>query len=163
MHSFEALVPDVAGSERLARAFAKTLALGDVIVLEGTLGAGKTTFVGLVAHALGLPEDEYVTSPTFAIVHELDADLPLLHADLYRLSSEGDVASLGLEEQLGKTVIAFVEWGERFERALGGGDLRLRIHVTGDEARRFVFEPISARGEAISHALSEAFAGEGTP
>lgn len=162
MQTFEASVDDVAGSEWLARAFATTLALGDVIVLEGTLGAGKTTFVGMVAHALGVPEDEYVTSPTFAIVHELDADLPLLHADLYRLSSDADVAALGLEEQLGKTVVAFVEWGERFERALGGGDLRLRINVTGDEARAFVFEPLSARGEAICGALTEAFAGEGT-
>ena len=74
------------------------------------------------------------------------------------LASEGlcDVVWLGLEAG------GVVRLGD-VERALGGGDLRLRIHVTGDEARRFVFEPISARGEAISHALSEAFAGEGTP
>lgn len=153
----ELFARDVLATARLAEALASVLEISDVLVLEGGLGAGKTTFVGMVAHALGLPMDEPVTSPTFAIVHELEARIPLVHADLYRLGSDAEVHELGLSDLLGRDTIAFIEWGDAFTAALGRVDVRLTIHVRDDDARTFDFAPRSERGEKLCLALSDAF------
>ena len=92
----------------LARQFARHLKPGDVICLEGDLGAGKTTFVQGLAKALGVPGR--VTSPTFGIVQEHGK---LVHMDLYRLTSEADVLDLGWEDFLARGAIVAVEWPER--------------------------------------------------
>lgn len=87
---------------------------GSVVVLEGTLGAGKTTFAQGIAQGLGVVGD--VTSPTFALVHEYDARIPLFHMDLYRLSSEEEFELMGGWDYLRRGGICVIEWADR----LGG-------------------------------------------
>jgi tRNA threonylcarbamoyladenosine biosynthesis protein TsaE len=111
---------------RLARAIAPHLEVGDLLVLEGELGAGKTFFVRALCRALGVPVEVPVTSPTFGLVHELEGRLPIVHADLYRLGDPDEVHHLGLRERREDAVL-LVEWGLGYEEALGGGALHLAL------------------------------------
>lgn len=144
-------------TERFGRALAEALAAGDVILLEGGLGAGKTTLVRSVVRALGLPEDEPVTSPSFAVLQEYDTELPVLHADLYRLAHPDELLQLGLYEQLGAGAVALVEWGLMHADALGRVDLVLHLTGSGDSARRIELEPRTGRGEILTTRLRAAF------
>lgn len=127
---------------RLGVAIARALEPGDLVILGGDLGAGKTFLAGAIVHALGVPRSEAVTSPTFTLVHEYAASRGLvLHADLYRLldSASGldvEVARLGLRERRGDGAIVLVEWGEGAIEALGG-DPALVVHlaISGTSAR----------------------------
>ncbi len=113
---------------RLARALAPCLAPGDLVVLEGELGAGKTFFARALARALGVPREERITSPTFALVHELEgARLRIAHADLYRLGETSEIDPLGLRDARGEGALLLVEWGVRWAAALGGDALVLRF------------------------------------
>ena len=99
-------------TQTLAREFAATLKAGDVVLLSGDLGAGKTTFVRGLAEGLGInPAD--VSSPTFTLVHEYRGrDLTLYHADLYRLERAA-TDDLGLEEIGVKDGVLAIEWPDR--------------------------------------------------
>ena len=143
-----------AATERFAVALAAVLQAGDVCLLEGTLGAGKTYLVRALAYALGVDEDTPVTSPTFALVHEYpEATPPLLHADLYRLGDESELDELGLEETLGGDWVSLIEWGERLAKGLGRVDLVLRLQVVGASARALELNAQSPRGGEIVQAL----------
>lgn len=117
---------------RLGAAIARALEPGDLAILSGDLGAGKTLLAGAIAHALGVPGDEPVTSPTFALVHDYATPRgTLLHVDLYRLldSAVGlatEVERLGLRERRGEGAIVLVEWGADAIDALGG-DVALSV------------------------------------
>lgn len=143
-------------TERLGRALAEALLPGDVVLLEGGLGAGKTTFVRCVIHALGLPEDEPVTSPSFAVLQEYDTELPVLHADLYRLSHPDELLQLGLHEQLGAGAVALIEWGLAHADALGRVDLVVHFTGSGDAPRHVELEPRTERGRELSARLNAA-------
>lgn len=111
----------VGGTESLASAIARVCRAGDVIVLSGPMGAGKTAFVRGLASGLGVSPDEHVTSPTFTLVHEyVTGRVPLHHADLYRLGSTGEIADLGLAERADMGAVVVVEWGEAADGMLGG-------------------------------------------
>ena len=97
----------------IAQVLAGQLRAGDVLLLYGSLGAGKTTFTQLVAHNLGVGENDYVSSPSFALVHEYQGRLPVIHMDLYRLAGEDDVEASGLLEYFEAEGIVMVEWPER--------------------------------------------------
>lgn len=157
MKSWSTEVDDEEGTARLAYALAALLSAGDTLVLEGGLGAGKTTFTRQLLRARGLPEDEPVTSPTFALAHEYELSPLVIHADLYRLSHPDELFELGIEEAMGATAIAIVEWGERFADALPGLALYLRIAALDLDRRRFDVEAVGARGERIVEALAAGF------
>lgn len=123
---------------RLARAIAGALRVGDLVLLEGPLGAGKTFFVREVARALGVPDEVAITSPTFALVHEYpEATPPLVHADLYRLSDPFELDDLGLRDRLDDAIV-MIEWGERFVDALGDPALIVRLALGAGESVREV-------------------------
>lgn len=149
--------PDEAATARVARALAACLSGGEVLLLEGGLGAGKTFFVRALARALGLDEAIPVTSPTFALVHEYpETRLPLVHADLYRLGDPDELLYLDLSERLGAAPwVAAIEWGLALEEALGGADLLVRFAVTGEGARELSFDARSERGRALLEALGD--------
>lgn len=163
MRTWSTEVADEAGTRAVARALAAALAEGDTVLLEGELGAGKTAFAREVAYGLGLPEEEPVTSPTFALAHEYELEPPedagpgprlLVHADLYRLSHPDELLELGLGGVLGVSAIALVEWGERFGSCLPGVALVVRLSSLGEGARRIAFEALTPRGEALLDAVS---------
>lgn len=110
----------------LAKRLAKSVKVGDLVILAGPLGAGKTFFVRGLARALGLPGSEPVTSPTFALVQELPTVVPLVHSDLYRLTKIDELEHLGLRHAR-DTACLLVEWGVPYIAALGGDALILEL------------------------------------
>ena len=105
-------VKNVEETWAVARAFAAELKPGDVVCLEGDLGAGKTTFTQGLAASIGAKRA--VTSPTFCLVVEHPTDRFLLvHMDLYRLHDEDDVLTIGWEDYLARGAVLFVEWSDR--------------------------------------------------
>ena len=123
----------------LAKKLAKELKPGDVVCLEGDLGAGKTTFTQGLAAALGVPGR--VTSPTFCIVQEHQSpDVLLVHMDLYRLHGEEDVEAIGWEDYLSRGAIIAVEWPERAGALLPSSAHHVAFHHKGEEKRRITID-----------------------
>ena len=123
---------------RLGAAIARSLEPGDLVVLAGDLGAGKTFLARSIAR--GLDVQGTVTSPTFALVHEYATrHAPLVHADLYRILGAGlagEVARLGLRERRREGAILLVEWGEDATASLGGEPaLVVSLAITGERER----------------------------
>lgn len=115
----------------VGRDLAARLVAGDVVLLFGDLGAGKTAFVRGLAEGLGIDPDE-VSSPTFTIIQEYSGGrLPLLHVDLYRLEPK-EVDDLGLDELGDKAVVA-IEWGERLPRPMPAVITVHLSHLAGDK------------------------------
>jgi tRNA threonylcarbamoyladenosine biosynthesis protein TsaE len=143
---------------RLARALAAALGPGDLVILSGDLGAGKTFLTRALCRALGVPADEPITSPTFTLIHEHTARIPLAHADLYRLADEDELGHLGLRERRGEGAAVIVEWGAPFEAALGGDALHIAIaiSVVGERSAR-----IAASGPRSREVLSSMLARTG--
>lgn len=123
-------LPNRRATKLLARAIARSLSPGDLLVLSGALGAGKTFLVRAVCRALGLPAAVPVTSPTFTLATEYQTVPPIVHADLYRLATTRDVNALGLLEQREEGRALFVEWGGPYIEALGGDALVVEIDVS---------------------------------
>ena len=122
----------------LAKKLAAELKPGDVVCLEGDLGAGKTTFTQGLAAALGVPGR--VTSPTFCIVQEHRGPNLLVHMDLYRLHGEDDVIAIGWEDYLAEGAILVVEWPERAGTLIPAEAKHVVFtHLEGEESRRIEF------------------------
>lgn len=134
-------------TESLGAELGQQLSAGAVVLLHGDLGAGKTAFVRGLATAVGIsPED--VSSPTFAIVQEYAGRVPVLHVDLYRLSSR-EVPDLGLEE-LSAGRILVVEWADRMSQPPAGA-VDVRISDLGGDRRAVVIQPVErTSGAAIA-------------
>ncbi|NYF81183.1 tRNA (adenosine(37)-N6)-threonylcarbamoyltransferase complex ATPase subunit type 1 TsaE [Granulicella arctica] len=110
-----------------------------LIVLRGDLGAGKTTLVKGIAAYLGAAEPEEVTSPTFTLVHEYQGKtIRLYHLDLYRLETERELLTLGLEEMIAEPdALVLVEWGEKFPSIVDRADGEILIEHAGGDERMF--------------------------
>ncbi len=131
-------LPDPERTRRVGQAFAAAFLDGRrsplTVALCGEIGAGKTAFSQGVGEGLGC--FEALTSPTFALIHEIDGDPPVLHADLYRLEP-GELLHIGFEEQLeGWPGLALVEWADRAPDVLPLDHLELRLDLTPDGGRR---------------------------
>lgn len=125
-------------TEKLGVALGRNAQAGDVLCLDGDLGAGKTTLCQAVARGVGVPEDCYVTSPSFAILHEYQGRIPLYHMDFYRLSDASEVIDLGFEEYFYLSGLTVIEWSNRAVEILPAGKLHLDIAVVDGVARRVI-------------------------
>ena len=115
------------------------LKAGDIVGLIGDLGAGKTYFVKGVADGLGIPEDQYVASPTFTLINEYRGSVTLYHFDLYRIQHEKEIVGLGYEEYLFGNGLVIIEWAEKMLRYLPEERLLIEIERVNDKTRNFIF------------------------
>lgn len=128
---------------------------GDVYLLSGNLGAGKTCFTQGIARGLGI--EDYVMSPSFVILREHHGRLPLYHVDLYRLESVGEAADLGLDDYLYGKGVCVVEWAERAGNVLPTEHLAVHIDYTGDDERCFRIEASGHRYRDIIDKLKKIY------
>lgn len=126
-------LPDEAATSRAAEAFASLLFPGDLVFLEGPLGAGKTTFARGLLRALGWLGP--VRSPSYALVRSYPLPTPVHHLDLYRLSGPEEAEGLDLDELFTPDAICLVEWPDRLEGRFPSS-WGVRLDVTGASARR---------------------------
>jgi tRNA threonylcarbamoyladenosine biosynthesis protein TsaE len=127
----------------LGRRIGAMLRGGDVLLLSGDLGAGKTTFIKGLAAGLGIAELPF--SPTFTLVHTYEGGrLPLVHVDLYRMGTSGEVSDLGLEDLFVAPAVSAVEWGERAVHVVGDDYLELELNWddSGEDARTITLTPL---------------------
>ena len=122
----------------LGRRLALTLKNSRIVILRGGLGAGKTTLVKGIAEGLQAASQEDVTSPTFTLIHEFHGpEVNLYHVDLYRIETERELATLGLDELFaGEGNLVLLEWGEKFPRLLKERDTEIAIERRGEQERR---------------------------
>ena len=130
--------PGEADTLAAGRRLAALLQPGDVILLGGALGAGKTLFTVGVAEGLGV--EERVTSPSFVLVRRYDGLIPLVHADVYRLGSTAELEDLDLTD-LDDGAVIVVEWGDAVRHRFGEDHLLIHFLVLGDDTRLVTFEP----------------------
>ncbi len=127
-----------AETQAVASELAATLKPGDVLLLSGDLGAGKTTFVKGLAAGLGIDPNE-VSSPTFTLLHEYRGGrLTLYHADLYRLDKTA-TDDLGLEETGVRDGVLAIEWPDRLSHDISDAKL-IRLEIVNDASRRITIE-----------------------
>ena len=127
----------------LGEQLASRLHPGDVVVLRGELGAGKSELTRGIARGLGVQET--VTSPSFTILNVYESGkYPLYQFDWYRLESEEELYELGMDEYLGGDGIAVVEWAERCPEAVPDSHLLIEITATGEEEREFIIHGTDA-------------------
>jgi tRNA threonylcarbamoyladenosine biosynthesis protein TsaE len=129
-------LPSLADTEKLGRLLGEIAEPGDVIILSGTLGAGKTTITQFIGTGLKVPPDCYITSPSFALMHEYPGRLTLYHMDLYRLSSEEEIEDLGFLEYIHGDGLAVIEWPDRLGSLLPEEYLEVRLEQRNDENAR---------------------------
>ena len=140
------LLPDQAATEALAVRVAALLRPGDAVLLEGPLGAGKSTLArALLRHLAGDPGLE-VPSPSYTLAQSYDTPAgPVVHFDLWRLDGPEALVELGWDEARGGIVL--VEWPERLGELAPADALRLRLAIAGDEAREVSIEGWADRAE----------------
>jgi tRNA threonylcarbamoyladenosine biosynthesis protein TsaE len=150
MTSLQSCGPDE--TEAIAASVGAMLRRGDLVVLIGEMGAGKTTFAKGVARALGV--DEPVTSPTFTIVQEYDGGVPVAHVDVYRLGRLQELHDIGFDELLEDRVV-LVEWGDAIAPLLPNDRLEVQLTMGDDPDERTIeLRPRGARWVAAGEALA---------
>ena len=124
---------------------------GDIFLLVGKLGTGKTCLTQGIAW--GLHIKEYAVSPSFVLVRELHGRLPLYHIDLYRLSDERELCEIGYEEYIGARGVTVIEWADRIPHAVPDESLWITLRYRGAERREIVMRAHGVRYEKIIEEL----------
>jgi len=149
--------PSPAATERAGRALGRLLRGGDLVLLSGELGAGKTRFVKGLAAGCGAAPAREVVSPTFLRLEEYGEEpRRLRHLDAYRMHGPGDLEDLGGGDLFGPGGFTVVEWPERVWEGLPPGGLLLRFEHRGPRARRISYEARDARGRELLRLLGAA-------
>lgn len=142
LFSWDYLAKSLEDTQALAQDLAGLLRPGDMICLEGGMGAGKTTFTKALAQALGV--QDLVTSPTFTLVRTYQGRLPLYHFDLFRLEDPDELDFLGFDDYFYGSGVCVVEWPKDFYPVLPAHPLKIQIQEEGPGQRRFT---LSQEGE----------------
>jgi tRNA threonylcarbamoyladenosine biosynthesis protein TsaE len=126
----------------LGRELASLLTPPKLVLLRGDLGAGKTTLVKGIAQAFEAASEDDVTSPTFTLIHEYRGpSATLYHIDLYRVDTQRELETLGLDDLMGENSILLIEWGEKFPRFQRERDVEIAIERNGENQRKLVVSP----------------------
>ncbi|HJU06461.1 MAG TPA: tRNA (adenosine(37)-N6)-threonylcarbamoyltransferase complex ATPase subunit type 1 TsaE [Nitrospiraceae bacterium] len=148
----------VADTEALGQRIGQLLHGGEILALQGELGAGKTALIRGIATGLDIPP-RTVSSPTFVLVHRYRGRLVLVHADLYRLEAHTEFPQLGIDEDFdGRTVVA-IEWAEKAERDLPSDRMEVHLSHISRSRRRIRFQPTGPRSRRLLNRLMATQAG----
>ncbi len=147
-HCWEVDSDSVPETWRIAACLAQYLQPGDVVGLDGELGAGKTHFVQGIMAALGV-DPSLVTSPTFTLIQEYAASVPVCHLDAYRLRDIDEFLELGVDELLGGEVVCLIEWASRVAEALPQDRLQIELKVLSEQARRIRWTASGPRSQTL--------------
>ncbi|MCH5184783.1 MAG: tRNA (adenosine(37)-N6)-threonylcarbamoyltransferase complex ATPase subunit type 1 TsaE [Oscillospiraceae bacterium] len=123
-------------TRKIAEKFASDIRSGDVICIDGELGAGKTVFVSAFAKALGVTE--YISSPTFTVVNEYSGKIPVFHFDVYRITDAEQMYDIGFDEYIFGNGVCIIEWSRNIEEILPRGRYEITIrrdYSKGDDYR----------------------------
>jgi len=115
-----------------------------LVLLEGDLGAGKTTLVKGIVAGLGAASEDEVTSPSFTLVHEYGSAGRVFHADLYRIEGARDLATLGLDDLSSQAAPVLIEWGEKLGDNIPKPCVKIRMEHHGSDSRRILIERVEA-------------------
>ena len=135
---------------QLGKALGTKLIPGDLVLLFGDLGVGKTCLTQGICLGAGLENNAYIRSPTFTLINEYQGKVPIFHIDLYRLETEAEIINLGLEEIIYSQAITIIEWSEKLksdkksDEFKFGIEERLEIHISlkDETTREFKFSPV---------------------
>lgn len=148
---YELITKNEAETIEIAKKITANLVAGNVITLEGDLGAGKTTFTKGIGQALGVKRA--ITSPTFTIVKEYQGKLPLYHMDAYRLENSDE--DIGFDEYFYGEGISIIEWPSFIEDYLPSEGLHIKIEFVDEKTRKMTFLPSGEHYERIVKDLLE--------
>jgi tRNA threonylcarbamoyladenosine biosynthesis protein TsaE len=149
----------------LGRAIGQALLGGEVLALYGLVGAGKTTLVKGIAEGLRA-DPNIVASPTFVLIHAYRGRLPLVHADLYRMQSDEDILSLGLDEYFDDATVTAIEWADKAPRSLPHDRLEIRLEhrtVRSRAASLRALGPLSVRLLRVLRSAFDSVPADGHP
>ena len=141
----------VTQTQRIGARLGELALPGDVFLLEGELGSGKTCLTQGIARGLGI--NGFVSSPTFTLIHEHRGPVPLYHVDLYRIEGDADVESTGVEEYLQADGVTVIEWAEKMRSMLPPDRLDITLRMTGETTREITFEGDSPRMRSVLNDL----------
>ena len=143
-------------TQLLGRKIGALISAGTVICLTGDLGSGKTSFVQGLAMGLGVPDDYYITSPTYVLINEYPGRYPLFHVDLYRIEDPVDFEDIGLYEILhGKGVVA-VEWADKLSKDFLSEYLTIHFEILNDKSRKITIT-VNGHDKKASYAKAQKF------
>lgn len=132
----------------------KLLEPGDIVLLFGDLGAGKTLLIQGIARGLGLKENEYTRSPSFTLINEYQGRIPIYHIDLYRIESFSEIENLGLEELFSSKGATLVEWAEKLFPSPQNSPafdieeyIEIRIDIVDENTRQYDIRHIPPHGK----------------
>jgi len=121
----------------LGRQLAPELVPPSLVLLQGELGAGKTTLVKGIVEEYSVTNREQVTSPTFTLIHEYRSPrVDIYHIDLYRVDTPRELETLAIDDLFGPRSLILIEWGEKFERFQRGSDVKILMERTGENDRK---------------------------
>jgi tRNA threonylcarbamoyladenosine biosynthesis protein TsaE len=145
-------IADLSQTEAFGHRLGALLFPGAVVALVGQLGAGKTHLTRAVAEGLDVKNPAAVNSPTFVLIQEYPARLPIYHFDAYRLSGSREFAELGVDEYFRGNGVCLVEWADKVPAAMPAEHLRIEIEIVDANRRRF---HLSATGERYVKLLEQ--------
>ncbi len=130
-------------TQRLGRSIGRNINSGITIVLAGDLGSGKTSFAQGLAAGLGVPDNYYVTSPTYTLINEYPGRIRLFHIDLYRIGNIDELDDLGIDEIFDGSSVVAIEWADKLVETFLSEYLTIELKIIDDTSREI---HITARG-----------------
>jgi tRNA threonylcarbamoyladenosine biosynthesis protein TsaE len=146
---------ELAATDALGHRLGHLLFPGAVMALIGPLGAGKTHLVRAIAEGLDITDSRAVSSPTFVLIQEYRARLPIYHFDAYRLRGEREFLDLGAHEYLEGNGVCLIEWADRVAGCLPAEHLRIELAVTGETSRHALATATGERYERLLRDLAD--------
>jgi len=146
-------VNNLKDTEQIGQIISHCLEKGTVLCLDGDLGVGKTSLTQFIAREFGI--DEYITSPTFAIIKEYQGRLPFYHMDVYRIDSEDDMYDLGYDEYIYSEGVTIIEWSHKIEGILPEDRINIEIQRLNDQSRLMIIDGKGSTYEKLTQELKK--------